>query len=72
MRLVDGGNFQDLYYLVLLADLVEHRERSPNMQSIQLEFQMQQLFIASPAWEWVHRKGVAFILNEPLALFWKL
>ncbi len=40
MRFVDGHNFQDLYYLFLLADLIEHRERSPYVQSIQLEFQM--------------------------------
>ncbi len=34
MRLVDSRNFQDLYCLVLLADLIEHSERSTYMQSI--------------------------------------
>jgi len=42
------------------------------MQSIELEFEMQQLLIASLAWEGIYGKGVALLFNKSLALLWKL
>ena len=42
------------------------------MQSIELEFEMQQLLIASMAGEGVLCKRIALFFNEPLALFREL
>jgi hypothetical protein len=42
------------------------------MQSTELEFKMQQLFVASLAWEWILGKGMTPLFNKPLALLRKL
>lgn len=42
------------------------------MQSIELEFEMQQLFVATLAWKGILGKGMAFLFDEPLALLLKL
>jgi hypothetical protein len=71
MCFVDSHDLQDLDEL-LLADLIKHGERSTDMQSIELEFEMQQLLITAMAGEWVLGKGVALLFNKPLALLRKL
>lgn len=42
------------------------------MQSIELEFEMQQLLITAMAGEGIFGKGVALLFNKPLALLWEL
>jgi len=72
VRFVDSHDLQDLDQLLLFADLIKNGERSPDMHSIELEFKMLQLLIATLAREGIFCKDVALLLNETLALLRKL
>ena len=72
MRLLDDHDLQDPDLLLLFSDLIENSERPSNMQSIELELQMQQLFVTTLAGKGILGKFVALILDDPLALLRKI
>ena len=72
MRFIHGHYLQPLNQLLLLTSLIKHSEWSPDMQSIELEFEMKQLFVATLAWKGILSEVMAFLFDEPLALLRKL